>query len=119
MSEHRPLPPDGAEYWEQLAGRIERAAAERGAPMALAWLGGRAARLVGVGVVAAALLGVWVAVSSNAAAGREDVVATRWVRALTPSDSLGRALAVEQPPSIGGLILAGTRQSERARERRR
>lgn len=109
----RHFPPDGAEYWERLADRIERAAAERRASAVLPWLGAHALGIGAISVAAAALLFVGVLAWP---ADREPVAMARgaeWVRALTPADSLGRTLAVERPPSLGAVILAGSRNGSR------
>ena len=106
----RDLPPEGSPYWERLATRIDAAAAGRGARPELAWLGTHGARVGGVGVVAAALLLAWVLTRPNAAPAV-------WSRSLAPSDSLGRTLAVDQPPALGAVLLAGTRSRGGSAER--
>lgn len=113
------LPPEGSEYWERLAGRIEAAAADRGAPTELAWLATHGVRVGGVGLAAAALLLAWAVTRPPAERNAvvADVTLAAWRGSVTPSDSLGRALVVDQPPALGAVLLAGTRS--RARSPRR
>ena len=112
LTSHRAeLPPESSPYWEELAARIDAAAAERGAPSALAWLGAYGARVGGAGVAAAALLLVWV-LTQPASERAGPVVGTtpaEWRRSIAPSDSLGRTLAVDRPPALGSFILAASR----------
>lgn len=113
------LPPDGSEYWERLASRIEAAAADRGARTELAWLAMHGVRVGGVGAAAAALLLAWVLTRS--ATERSAVAAgatpAAWRGSVAPSDSLGRTLAVDRPPALGAVLLAGTRSGARSPER--
>jgi hypothetical protein len=113
------LPPEGSAYWEELAGRIDAAVADRGARSELAWLGAHGARLGGAGLVAAALLVAWVlARPSSEQGGRMASTApAAWRRSIAPSDSLGRTLAVDQPPALGAFILAASRSGAGSAER--
>ena len=106
----RGLPPPDAEYWERLAARIDAAAATRAPQPDASWLGKHGARVGGAGVVAAAALLAWVLMQPPAF-GRAPAVARRavWQRSIAPTDALGRALAVDQPPGLGAFLLAASR----------
>lgn len=112
------LPPESSEYWERLAGRIEAAAADRGARTELAWLATHGVRVGGVGVTAAALLLAWVLTrATEPAASVANATPAAWRGSVAPSDSLGRTLAVDQPPALGAVLLAGTRSGAGSPER--
>jgi hypothetical protein len=100
------LPPDGSDYWDRFAARIDAAVAARRTRGNVAWLGAHGARVGGVGMAAAALLLVWAL--TQPAPPATSPVAT-WPRSLAPSDSLGRTLVVDQPPALGAFILATAR----------
>lgn len=100
------LPPERAAYWDELAERIGRAAAARAHRGALGWLGERGARVGGVGVGAAAAMLVWALQMPTQPSPPPEARGSEWVRALTPSDSLGRTLARERAPGLGSFVLA-------------
>ena len=114
------LPPEGSEYWERLASRIEAAAADRGARTELAWLATHGVRVGGFGAAAAALLLAWVMTRSGTerSAVLAGAMPAAWRGSVAPSDSLGRTLAVERPPALGAVLLAGTRSGTAPSERR-
>ena len=113
-----PLPPEESEYWERLAGRIDSAVLQHHRHTTIGLLGAHGVRVGGAGVAAAALLLAWALTQSAPAPGG----ATRdpgWRQTLAPSDSLGRTLAVDQPPALGAFILAGSRTGSGVTSERR
>lgn len=120
MRDRNELPAEGSEYWERLASRIDAAVAGRGARSELVWLGAHGTRVGMTGVAAAMVLLAWVLtrpVSGGSPSVMNSAPPAAWRQSISPSDSLGRTLAVDRPPALGAVILAASRSGAGLAER--
>jgi hypothetical protein len=97
--------PDDPQYWESLAERTAAHAIRQGRESSLGWFAySRASRVAAMLAVAAALV---VAVTDRT--GNAHTPAPDWTAALSPTDELGKALALSlEPPAIDGLLFGSS-----------
>ena len=104
--------PDGAEYWDALAERVAREAAQARVS-SIDWVAARPARGIAVATLAGAAA-VLLALSS--AALSRPGVQEQWAQALAPSDALARSLSgADAPPALLTLLLDQRGEARRGR----